>query len=124
MTKKSVVEWRVNVIRSHARAMRRGHALGVMGFAVLAHAGHRAMCANASMRDSGATTLAASVQVTIALELLLAFALCAGAAVRATPALRAMRQEKQTQTKAFDVHVSDFDWYNHRGRAVAAFAKD
>ena len=103
--------------------MRRGHALGVVGFAVLAHAGHRSMRANAAMRDAGATALAASVRVTIALELVVAFALCAWAAMRATPALRPMRQEKQTRTKAFDVHVSDFDWYNHRGRAVAAFLK-
>jgi hypothetical protein len=94
-----------------------GRSAGVARIAAHAHN------ANAAMRDAGATALAASVRVTIALELVVAFALCAWAAMRATPALRPMRQEKQTRTKAFDVHVSDFDWYNHRGRAVAAFLK-
>ena len=43
------------------------------------------------------------------------------AALRATEAFKPMRVERDDGAKPYDANVSDFDEYDHRGRAVRAF---
>jgi len=64
---------------------------------------------------------ASASKASIAALVIAAMALHCYAALRATEAFKPMRVERDDGAKPYDAFVSDFDAYDHRGRAVRAF---
>ena len=64
---------------------------------------------------------ASASKASIAALVIIALVLHCYAALRATEAFKPMRVERDDGAKPYDANVSDFDEYDHRGRAVRAF---
>jgi hypothetical protein len=73
----------------------------------------------------GSIALAAACRTAViasdAALVIIALVLHCYAALRATEAFKPMRVERDDGAKPYDANVSDFDEYDHRGRAVRAF---
>jgi hypothetical protein len=89
--------------------------------AVIAAAGGSIALAGACRTAIVASDDASSSNASIAALVIVAMALHLYAALRATEAFKPMRVERDDGAKPYDPNVSDFDVYNHRGRAVRAF---
>lgn len=89
--------------------------------AVAAAAGGSIALAAACRTAVIASDDASASKASFAALVIIALVLHCYAALRATEAFKPMRVERDDGAKPYDANVSDFDEYDHRGRAVRAF---